>query len=150
MRCAKPTESQEQISFFAEARLILAARKIPQSLLYAVPNAQKFMSKARNIHAAYRAAVREGLTEGVCDINFDWPISLPPARIEQLGAATVLTKNECRIGLFHGLRIEMKRRPNKVEPAQEAHILALRQAGYNVIVAWNADEAIRALKGYLG
>lgn len=132
----KPSESAEQAAFFDFARPYLATKGIAQSLLYAVPNGSHLAGDAKQRAIQMARLKREGLTAGVCDINLDWPKHSE----WQTSTATI----------FHGLRIEMKRRPNKVEPAQAAHILALRQAGFNVIVAWNADEAIRAIKAYLG
>ena len=51
--------------------------------------------------------------------------------------------------LFHGLMIEMKKRGNKPTKEQAEYHDLLRRAGYNVVVCWSSDEAIRAIRGYL-
>ena len=52
---------------------------------------------------------------------------------------------------YHGLFIELKRRRiGKVSQEQEFIHDLLREQGYRVIVCWGSDEAIKAIKYYLG
>lgn len=53
-------------------------------------------------------------------------------------------------GECHGLYIEMKYGRNKTTPKQEEWLGALREQGYKTEICYGADEAITALKEYLG
>lgn len=132
---AGASESQSQVAFFDWVRPYLRTRGIAPSLCYAVPNGAHLAGDARMRAIQMARLKREGLTAGVLDINLDVP------KIARLNAETVT--------LFHGLRIEMKAASNKPTPEQAAHILALRQAGYNVVICYSADAAILAVKAYL-
>lgn len=122
---ARPSEHQEQCAFFAWVRMYLKTKGIEPSLCYAVPN-----GGAR--HKAVAAKLKaEGVTAGVCDVNFDYP---------HWGA---------HYPLYHGLKLEFKRAPNKLTAAQDAHIAALRGVGYNVVVCWSFEEAKRTIEAYL-
>lgn len=50
---------------------------------------------------------------------------------------------------FGAFYIEMKIKPNKKTENQETWIAALQEAGNLVVVAWNADDAIKILKDYI-
>lgn len=114
-----PTEHASQVAFFAWWALYAQSHKIRESLCYAIPNAGK-----RSFAAA--AWLRsEGLKRGVCDVNLDL------AR-----------------GGFHGLRLEFKRPGEKPNDEQAEHLEALRAGGYNALVVWSTEEAIRVVKVY--
>jgi hypothetical protein len=49
---------------------------------------------------------------------------------------------------YHGLFIEMKRKPNKLTKNQEDWMRRLYLAGYCVRVAWSGEEAIELVKEY--
>jgi hypothetical protein len=53
-------------------------------------------------------------------------------------------------GPWHGLRIELKVKPNKPTPEQGAWIERLRAQGYRAVVCYGAQEAIDAILEYLG
>lgn len=119
-RPAEPTEHQSQVAFFAWWALYAQAHKVHETLCYAVPNAGKRSFAA----AAWLRA--EGLKRGVSDVNLD-----------------------IASGGFHGLRMEFKRRGEKPTPEQEAHLFALRRGGYNAMLVFSTEEAIRMVKAYL-
>jgi len=52
-------------------------------------------------------------------------------------------------GMYPGLYIEFKVRPNSLSDAQKAFIKALLKIGHLVVVAWSADEAIQIVREYL-
>lgn len=95
--------------------------KYPElKLLYHVPN-----GGSRNTLEAANLK-RQGVKAGVPDL------CLPVARQN-----------------FHGLYIEMKWGKNKVTENQSQWLDDLREQGYNAIVCYGADEAIRAIEDYL-
>ncbi len=53
------------------------------------------------------------------------------------------------IGIYHGLRIEMKRHPNKPDEDQLKWHTKLRKRGYYVGLCWNYEEARDLLLRYL-
>lgn len=88
--------------------------------IYAVPNGgQRNKAVAGKLKA-------EGVRSGVLDVNVD------VAR-----------------GPYHGLRIEMKIKPNKLSDEQVKWAQRLVAQGYKVVVAWSADEAWTAIVEYL-
>lgn len=121
------SEHGEQVAFFAFVRPYLKTKGIDPRLCYAVPNAQILMRSARNPHAVMSYLRAEGFTDGVLDINFDYPR-----------------------GDFNGLRIEMKRVGGKASPEQIEMASLLRAQGFNVVIAEGCDEAARAIRAYLG
>ena len=122
-------ESAEQIALMQWAALqpiqgadILAGSTVADYLI-AIPNGGR-----RNAREAARMR-REGVKAGVFDLF------LPLAR------------HEC-----HGLWVEMKApRPGAsgATPLQRAWGLRMRQANYEAVVCYGADEAIQAIKRYL-
>ena len=114
-----PLEHQEQVALFEWAAL--AEAQHPElAMLFAVPN-----GGAR--HPAVAAQLKaEGVRAGVPDI------CLPVAR-----------------GRFHGLWIEMKRKPNRTSDAQRAWLDALRHYGHCAVVCWSAQEAQQSIMAYL-
>lgn len=118
-QCEKRTEDGEQEAVIQWATLMRNAR--PELLnLYHVPNEGK-RSKAE---AARQQ--RLGLRRGVPDLILDYPK-----------------------GIYHGLRVEMKVKPNKTTADQEAWLERLASAGYCVAVCYSAQEAIETIQAYI-
>lgn len=118
-QCEKRTEDGEQEAVIQWATLMRNAR--PELLnLYHVPNEGK-RSKAE---AARQQ--RLGLRRGVPDLILDYPK-----------------------GIYHGLRVEMKVKPNKTTADQEAWLERLARAGYFVAVCYSAQEAIETIQAYI-
>lgn len=118
-QCEKRTEDGEQEAVIQWATLMRNAR--PELLnLYHVPNEGK-RSKAE---AARQQ--RLGLRRGVPDLILDYPK-----------------------GIYHGLRVEMKVKPNKTTADQEAWLERLERAGYFVAVCYSAQEAIETIQAYI-
>lgn len=118
-QCEKRTEDGEQEAVIQWATLMRNAR--PELLnLYHVPNEGK-RSKAE---AARQQ--RLGLRRGVPDLILDYPK-----------------------GIYHGLRVEMKVKPNKTTADQEAWLERLACAGYCVAVCYSAQEAIETIQAYI-
>lgn len=91
-------------------------------LLFAVPNGA-YKSGAQAVK--FR---REGLRAGVPDLILALPF-----------------KDRTFCGMF----IELKSENGRIRPEQAAYADVLRDAGYNCITAYGADEAIRAIKVYV-
>lgn len=104
--------------------------KLPEFALYSVPNGATLAGNAQRRAIQMNNLKRTGLRPGILDLNLD-------ARSPRDKTAM-------------GLRLELKIKPNKPSEEQEAVIMYLRKQGYHVVVAWDAEEAIRAIKGYLG
>ena len=130
MSAAEPTEHQEQTRLIEWWDWNCKRWKLPPFSLMAVPN-----GGARHIAVAAKLKA-EGVRAGVPDLFLAVPLK-----------SDMFPGNpwECP-----GLWIEMKRKPNKPSNEQMEVIDYLRGMGYEVVVAWNADEAIRAIEGYLG
>lgn len=115
----KRTEDGEQEAVIQWAALMRNAH--PELLnLYHVPNEGK-RSKAE---AARQQ--RLGLRRGVPDLILDYPK-----------------------GIYHGLRVEMKVKPNKTTADQEAWLERLARAGYCVAVCYSAQVAIETIDAYI-
>lgn len=114
------SEHDEQVALFNWVRMF---RKSYPALdwAFAIPNAAK-RSKAL---AAYMKA--EGLTAGVFDVFVPWPT-----------------------GNYHGLFIEMKRKPNKLTKSQTAFGTEMVRRNFKAFVCYTADEAIAVIRDYLG
>ena len=54
------------------------------------------------------------------------------------------------MGIYHGLFIELKDGKNKTTPEQEAFLAEMVFRGYKAVVSHGADEAIAAIKEYMG
>lgn len=52
-------------------------------------------------------------------------------------------------GMYPGLYIEFKVRPNQLSDSQKSFIKTLLQIGHLVVVAWSAEEAITIVREYL-
>lgn len=121
--CARPivrrSEHDEQVAVIEWAEW--EARQWPELRnLFAVPNA------GQRHPAVGRKMRKEGLKRGVPDLFLDVPR-----------------------GRYHGLRIEMKVRPNTLTPEQQDWMTRLTDQGYYVAVCYGAEPAIRTIKAYL-
>ena len=115
----KKTEDGEQQAVIEWAGIMSNAH--PELLnLYHVPNEGK-RSKAEGARQ-----LRMGLRPGVPDLILDWPS-----------------------GQYHGLRIEMKVKPNRTTKDQEEGLNRLAKAGYVVKVCYSAAEAIQTIEAYI-
>lgn len=119
---AAPTEHEEQVALFQWAAAEEGAH--PElAMLLSIPN-------GGHRHPVVAAKMKaEGQKAGAPDILF-----------------------LCRRGRFGGMAIELKRadKSNKPTPEQREWIERLRHYGYCAIVAYGAQEAIDAIKAYLG
>lgn len=119
MRASKRTEHGEQAAVIQWAGY--AQNTMPElRLLYAIPNGGLRDKRTAAILAA------EGVKAGVPDL------CLPVPR-----------------GLYHGLYVEMKVKPNKPSDEQWGWMSDLEQMGYSAIVCYSADEAILKITKYL-
>lgn len=144
-----PTEHAEQVAVCQWWESYCGTRKLHANLLFAIPNAQKFMSKARNMHAAYAHAKAEGLREGTPDLMLAGPKFRKGAKLPPMKGDSPYIPIHFIDVEFCGLFIEMKRKGEKARPEQIAFADMLRRQGYSVVIAQGADEAIRAICGYL-
>lgn len=119
MQNRKQSEATEQERLISWAQW--QHNKYPElKLLYHVPN-----GGSRNTLEAANLK-RQGVKAGVPDL------CLPVARQG-----------------YHGLYIEMKWGKNKVTENQKQWLDDLRQQGYEAVVCYGADQAIRAIEEYL-
>lgn len=116
----QPSEHDIQVAAFAWWALYAQAHKIPECLLFAVPNAAKMSYRA----AAWMKA--EGRRRGVSDVFLMIPA-----------------------GGFHGLIVEFKRPGEKPTEDQEGFLNAVRAKGYLALVLTSTEEFARAVKAYL-
>lgn len=116
----KTTEHGEQSSVIRWWAFAHKAYKVPEYALYAVPNAAK---RGFKLAAMMKA---EGMRKGALDLNLDVPA-----------------------GEFHGLRLELKIKPNSVSAEQQDFLNYYNEAGYCAAVCWSGSEAIDAIKHYL-
>lgn len=114
------SEHDEQVALFKWIRMF---RKSYPTLewTFAIPNA------AKRSKALAGMMIAEGLTAGVFDVFVPYPV-----------------------GLFNGLFIEMKRKPNKLTSGQTAFGVEMTRRGYLATVCFSADEAIKVIRDYLG
>lgn len=116
----KNLEHQAQVAVFNWAAMAKAEFPELELGLFAIPN-----GGARNIVTAKKLK-SEGVKKGVPDI------CLSVARHGK-----------------HSLWIELKIKPNRLSPEQEAQILGLNQRGHLAVVCWSSHEAIDVLRKYL-
>lgn len=102
-------------------RLIDGDENLATLPIYAVPN---FSGLGDKRHGGRLKA--EGRRPGVLDVNVD------VAR-----------------GGYHGLRVELKIKPNVVTPAQREWCERLHAQGYRALVCWSAIEAFSTIRAYL-
>ena len=117
-----PTEHEEQAAVIQWWAGYAAQHKIPENLLFAIPNgANKSMATAAKFK-------REGLRKGVPDLF------LAVSR-----------------GGFHGLFVEMKRVKNSYASDDQNYFSCLLMGeGYEMYFCFGAEPAIRVIKEYLG
>ena len=117
-----PTEHQIQAAVIYQWKLMHHRYGLPEYALYAVPNGGR-----RDAITGARLKA-EGVRSGILDLNLD------VAR-----------------GLYHGLRIELKRPGaiNNTSDAQDEVIVYLRKAGYLVAVCDDPEKCINIIKAYL-
>ena len=137
-RARTATEHQEQCAVIAWWAHACKGYGLPEFALFAVPNGAHLAGDARGRAIKMANLKRTGLRPGVPDLFLAKPINADIR--EGYGHASTIAS---------GLWIEMKRKPRKPSPEQEAVLLYLRQRGYHAVIAWSADEAIRAIKAYL-
>lgn len=116
---AKRREEDEQAAVIAWADLQAAAWPALKNL-YHVPN------EGKRGRAAAGIAKAAGLRSGVPDLVLDFAA-----------------------GAYHGLRIEMKVRPNRPTPAQWDWLRRLQDAGYLAAVCYSADAARGLITRYI-
>lgn len=116
----KRTEENEQIALFEWAAW--AEKQIPAlRWLYHVPNGG---ARHKAVAAKLKAA---GVKRGVPDLCLAVPS-----------------------GGYHGMYIELKVGKNKPTQMQQEWIAHMQNVGYCAVVCYGADEAICAIKRYLG
>ncbi len=114
------TEHQEQCAVIQWWALASSTYKLPENLLFAIPNGgQRHVVVAAKLKA-------EGVRAGAPDLF------LAVAR-----------------GEAHGLFIELKRKKAKATPRQTQFLVMLFTQGYGFGVCQGADEAIETIKLYL-
>jgi len=105
--------------------------------IYAIPNMGKH-------HVSFRIKqAREGLKKGMLDLCLPWPV------VNEIEVTATNKRTKCYARSTHGLYIEMKVKPNKLSPEQKEWVKYLLDVGYEVKVAWSADEAIEIIKNYI-
>lgn len=131
----EPSEHASQAAVCDWWRLACKGYGLPEFALMAIPNGAHLAGDAKGRAIKMANLKRTGLRPGVPDLF--------------LAVRLLFDGPNGTIGSVPGLWIEMKRRPNKPSPEQEAVMLYLRQRGYHVVVAYSAEEAIKAISAYL-
>jgi len=115
-----PLETYEQQDFVKYARSVLSAYRLPEHLLFAIPN-----EGVRNVRNASRMKA-EGMTKGVPDLFLAIPMKG-----------------------FHGLFIEMKRvKGSNISQEQKDFISDLKAQGYSCHICKGCEEAIKVFDWY--
>ena len=121
-----PLEFQEQIAVIDWWKVFAPTIGQDERILFSVPNGSVLAGDARARARQISKLKATGMRPGMLDLM----LALP---------------THC----FPGMFIELKRRQGGVtSPEQVVMVSILRRAGYNVIVARGADEAIKAIKAY--
>ena len=144
-RALKPTEHDEQVAVIQWFQSYARTKGIDPRLLIAIPNAQILLGLCKSDKDRLRVLAylkAEGLQPGVPDLMLAWPKPM----IWHLDGGHFKTSGSF---VFCGLFLEMKRKDGKPSQAQLEMADLLRRAGYNVVIAYGADEAIRAIKAYI-
>lgn len=129
VRLPLPLEHGEQVALIDWANANL--RQYPElRWLFAIPNGGKLpfhRNRKGQVTSRQRIKlVREGLRAGVADLM------LPVPR-----------------GEFHGLFLELKRKPNKVSDEQEEFLAFVKAQGYFTAVGWSFEEGRDFILQYL-
>lgn len=123
-------EDNEQKTLFDWASYIPLLR-----YMHSIPNGAHLAGDGKSRAMQMRRLKEQGLKPGVSDVFLPIPVT---------GAG----------GIYAGLYIEMKRRrvdgPSRVSDDQREFQMAMTAAGYKCVVCYGADEAIAAIKKYLG
>lgn len=128
---AGPSEHQSQVAVIQWWGHYCKTKGLDERLLWATPNAGAGASRGQ---AGKMKA--EGARAGVPDLFLALPRSSGNPRSSDRQ-------------IFNGAFFEMKSAKGKTSEAQAGYIDLLRRTGYNVVVCWSADEAIRAITAYV-
>lgn len=121
-----PLEFQEQIAVIDWWRAFAPTIGQDERLLFAIPNGSFLAGDARARSRQTAKLKATGMRPGMLDLFLALPTHA-----------------------FPGMFCEMKRKQGGItSPEQVVMISLLRRAGYNVIVARGADEAIKAIRAY--
>lgn len=131
----EPSESQSQAAVIQWWALACKGYGLPEYSLFSVPNGAVLAGNAQRRAIQMNNLKRTGLRAGVPDLFLAAPHPVQ----------STMPGEEWLCGLF----IEMKKKPNKISAEQADFIYYLRTRGYHVCVCYSADEAIKAISGYL-
>lgn len=133
-----PTESAEQQAVIAWWESYCKTRNLHECLLFSVPNGSVLAGDAKHRAIQMARLKREGLRAGCPDLFLAVP------KFHRVGAVITGTI------IFCGMALEMKRADggNLTIEQSEFHF-SLRDKGYNCVVCWGADEAIKAIRAYI-
>lgn len=129
------SESDEQAAVVSWWASYSRTKGLDERLLMASANGAVLAGDARYRAIQMNRLKRGGFRNGVPDLFL-----AVPATLHGSGLLT----------LFNGMFIELKRIGGKATPEQLEMATLLRDQGYNVIIAEGAQEAIRAIRAYLG
>lgn len=135
-----PTERAEQMAVCDWWRSYCKTRGLHENLLLSIPNGSVLAGDSKRRAIQMNNLKRTGLRIGAPDLL----LAAPKVANNELSGRHY---RDCAI--FFGLFIEMKRRGEKARPEQIAFADLLRRQGYSCLIACGADEAIRAIRGYL-
>lgn len=139
LKLTAPTasESQEQSAVISWWSSYARTKGIDERLLMASANGAVLAGDAKHRAIQMARLKRCGFRNGVPDLFLAKPSVWRP-------------DGGFHIDVFHGLWIELKRIGGKATPAQIEMADVLRRAGYCCVIAEGAQEAIRAIRAYLG
>lgn len=144
-RAPLPTESQEQCAVISWWALYCKTKGLHENLLFMVPNGSVLAGDARGRAIQMARLKREGLRKGAPDLM----LATPKFDCPRINGKFLVNLAKPPVTLFFGLFVEMKRIGEKARPEQIVFADMLRRQGYSVVIAQGADEAIRAINGYL-
>jgi hypothetical protein len=133
-----PKESAEQRAVIRWWASYCRTKGLDERLLFASWNGAHLAGDSTRRAIKMRLMKMQGLRPGVPDLF----LALPKRDRYSL--------REYNVWLFAGLFIELKRtKGSTTSPEQHEYINLLRKQGYNCVIAYGADEAIRAIRGYV-
>jgi hypothetical protein len=140
LRLTAPTVSEriEQNVVVRWWEVYARTKALDPRLLFAVPNGAFLAGDKRQRQIQMAKLKQSGLRPGIPDLML-----AIPSFSERIGL-------RIREFLFAGLFIEMKKIGEQATPLQIEVADILRRQGYNVVIAEGSDEAIRAIRAYLG
>lgn len=109
----------------------------------AIPNGAHLAGDAKVRAIKMNKMKREGLRVGAPDLLLT--VAKHGVHNSKSGEVNIIWPEVA----FYGMFIEMKRQGETARPNQIEFAHLLRQQGYNVVIAQGADEAMRAIKGYI-